>query len=496
MSLRRVASRTAACTVATTVLALAAAPGASAATKRDLLYNTTTSTGVVQVVLRLPSSVPALPGVPNPVVLTLLGTDAQGHHGVTGTDVATARSFLAGGSLVTDSALSTLLSPINRTVAASLSDPGQKSVGVVQAPANPLGLGLGVLSQKAAVTPASRTAAASATLADASLGSLRSLGVGTVLEPALAQLQTALATVTSTATPLTNAIGTLPALPVISVPNPLAGVVTGAPATISTPALSGATLSSTVGELPAQISALTAKLLDGSVLKVSAVDTAQSLTPATSSVTATGDSGVASVDLFGGLVRVTATKASVAAKAGLTKSAAGCSAAATLVSVKVSDAFGDLLTAVASEKGITAGLLDGTLGQTLAPTVASVVGTVDAALGTVLSELTDLLSSLNAGASAIRQGTTSTSISPDGHSVEAHAVPAQVVLGLPVAPDLLTLSIGRADAVSSLSVATTSVVTPTQELPHTGGSGSAALLAVGVVAIGAATAAFRRRVLG
>ena len=497
MTLRRAASRAATCTVATTLLALAAAPGASAATKRDLLYSSTTSTGVVQVVLALPSTVPALPGVPNPVVLTLLGTDAQGHHGATGADVATAHSYLAGGSLVTASPLAQLLSPINRTLSASLSDPGQKSAGVVEAPANPLGLGLGVVTQKAGVTPASRAATASSTLADASLGSLRSLGLGTVLEPALAQLNTALATVTASASPLTGAISGLPALPVISVPNPLSGVVTGAPATIATPALSGATLSSTVNELPAQIAALTAKLLDGDVLKVTAVATKQSLTPTATSVTAAGDSGVATVDLFGGLVQLTATQAKVSAKAGLTKSAAGSSAVATLVSVKVSDAFGDLLKLVASEKGLTAGLLDGTLGQTLDPTVAGVVGTVDAALDTVLGELTGLLSSLNAGASAVKQGTTSTKVSPDGHSVEAHAVPAQVVLGLPVAPDLLTLSIGKADAVSALSVASTAVVpaAPAEELPHTGLSDSAGLLALGVVVIGAATAAFRRRAL-
>ena len=500
MTLRHVVTRTATCTLATTVIALAAAPGAaSAATaKRELLYNTTTSTGVVQLVLALPSTVPALPGVPNPVVITLLGTDAQGHHGATGADVATAHSYLAGGSLVTDSALSAVLGPLNRTVTASLSDPGDKSEGLITAPSNPLGLGLGVVTQKAGVSAATRAATSSSTLADASLGSLRSLGLGTVLEPALAQLNAALATVTDQASPLTGAISGLPALPVISVPNPLSGVVTGVPATISTPALSGATLSSTVNELPAQIEALTDKLLDGDVVKLNAVSTKQALTPAATSVTAAGDAGVASVDLFGGLVQVTASQAKVSAKAGLTKSAASSTAAATLVSVKVSDDFGDLLQLVASEKGLTAGLLDGTLGQTLSPTVEAVVATVDAALDTVLEELTGLLSSLNAGASAIKQGTTSKTVSADGHSAEAHAVPAEVVLGLPVAPDLLTLSIGKADAVAGLSVASAVVAAPdapAEELPHTGLADQAGLLALGVIVVGAATAAYRRRAL-
>ena len=495
MRLIRAAAGTTACTLATLLVAVAAAPGATAAASSELLYNSTTSTGVVSLTLTLPSTIPALPGVPNPISITLLGTQAQGHHGAADADVASATSFLAGGSLVSSSVLSGALSPLSRTVSASLADSGNKSAASLSLPSNPLGLAVNVGSQKASVIKATRVATSSGTLADVSLGSLRSLGLGAVLDPALAQLNAALTTVTNQATPLTDALSAVPALPSISVPNPLAGIV-GGPATISTPALSGATLSGTVNELPAQIQALTAKLLDGAAITLKTVDTGQAITPATSSITAAGHSGLASVDLFGGLVSVKATQASATAKAGVTKSAAASDASATLIEVKISTAFGDLLRLVASEKGITAGLLDGTLGQTLDATVKPVVQAVDAALNTVLSELTALLSSLNSGASLIKQGTVTKKISADGHSVEAHAVPAQVTLGLPIAPNLLTLAIGKADAVSALSVAQITPVTPgtpPRALPRTGLGQQGGLLALGVLIIGAATVGLRRR---
>ena len=235
----RIARAATGTSLATALLALATTPFAAAATPA-LRYNSTSSTGVVSLTLTLPSTVPALPGVPNPISLTLLGTDAQGHHGAADADVATARSYLGGGSLVSSSVLSGALAPLSRTVVASLADPGVKSAGVLSLPSNPLGLAVSVGSQGAGVNRASQSGTSAATLTNVSLGSLRSLGLGAVLEPALAQLNGALSTVTTQATPLTNAIGTLPALPTISVPNPLASVV-GGPATISTPPLSGAT---------------------------------------------------------------------------------------------------------------------------------------------------------------------------------------------------------------------------------------------------------------
>ena len=490
-------ARVAACTAATALLSTGAGVGtATAATgPKDLRYRSLTSTGVVQLVLTLPSTVPALPGVPNPLVLTLLGTDAQGLHGAPGTaDVATAHSYLAGGSLVTDSALAAVLGPLNRTLTADLAHPGTQSATLVTVPSNPLGLDLAVAGQTAAVDKSSRLTTSTGNLASASLGSLRSLGLGAVLDPALAQLDAALATVAAQTGPLTSGLSAVPTLPTLAVPNPLAGIV-GGPASITTPALSGATLASTVGQLPAQVKALEAKLLDGAAVKLNGVDTSQGITPTAGAVAATAQSKLLSIDLFGGLVTVRATEAVASAKAGLTRATAASSASATLLDVKVADAVGTLLQVVASDKGLAAGLFDGSLGQTLDPVTKAVVGTVNVALGQVLAQLTSLLSSLNSGAALIQQGTVNKKVSADGHSAEAHAVPAQVTLGLPVAPNLLTVSVGKADAVAALSVAPP-VVTPTgpvHELPHTGLADGTPLLAVGLLLLAGMARAVRRR---
>jgi LPXTG-motif cell wall-anchored protein len=490
-------ARVAACTAATALLTTAAGVTSSAAAaKPELHYRSTTATGAVQVVLNLPAGVPALPGVPNPLVLTLLGTDATGFHGASAaSDIATAHSYLAGGSLVTDSALAAVLGPLGRTLTSDLTHPGLKSASLISVPSNPLGLGLDVTNQTANVTAASRQAQSSANLASASLGSLSSLGLGVVLTPALATLNTAVATVTTQTAALTSALSAVPALPPLTIPNPLSPIL-GGPTTITTPTLDGGTLTTAIGELPAQIQAITDKLLNGAVVTLNGVTTSQAILPAASSIAATAQSQLLSIDLFGGLVRIDATKALASATAGITQGSATTAASATLLSVKVSTALGDLLTLVANDKGITAGLLNGTLGQVLSGPTQALVTTVDGALNTVLAQLTTLLSQLNSGADLIQQGTVSQSVSPDGHQASSHAVPAQVLIGLPVAPNLLTIAVGKADAVSALSVAAPTAVTPTTpipELPHTGASTGAGALAALLLLAAGGTVALRRR---
>jgi LPXTG-motif cell wall-anchored protein len=488
-------ARVAACTAATALLTSAAGvSSATAATGQpELHYRSTTATGAVQVVLNLPSTLPALPGVPNPHVLTLLGTDATDFHGTsTASDIATAHSYLAGGSLVTDSGLAAILGPLNRTLTADLAHPGLMSANALTVPTNPLGLALDVANQTASVTTASKQALSSSNLTSASLGSLTSLGLGAVLTPTLATLNTALSTVTTQTAALTSALSAVPALPPVTIPNPLSPIL-GGPSTITTPTLSGTTLSTAVAELPAQVQAILDKLLDGAVLTINGVDTSEGILPAASTVAATAQSHLLSIELFGGLVSVDATKALASAKAGITHSSAGADASATLLSLKVSDSLGDLLTLVANDKGLTAGLLDGSLGQVLSGPTQALVTTVDGALNTVLAQLTTLLSSLNSGANLIQQGTVTKSVSADGHRAESHAVPAQVLVGLPVAPDLLTIAVGKADAVSALSVTNPTAVTPAVELPHTGASGQAGALALLLLLAAGGTLVLRRR---
>lgn len=481
-------TRVAACTAVAALLTVATGVGnAAAADSSDTLYQATSGTGVLQISLKLPV---ALPGVPNPAVLTLLGTQAVASHDRAGSDIAAAQSFLAGGGLT---AAGSPLSGLNRVVSASLSSPGDHAATILAVPANPLGLDLDVSAQHAAVDAVSRITSSSGSLADAKLGSLRSLGLGTSLDTALATLTAAIASLVTQSSSITSTLGSLPSLPSVSLPNPLSGVVPGAPATISTPTVSGATLAGTVTALPAQVQAVLAKLLDGAAVSLSAIGTTQKIVPSLSSVASSGSTNALDLSLFGGLVDVTATKASVTATAAKTAGAATAGASATLLSVKIATALTDLVTLVASDKGITAGLLDGTLlGSALDPLLKPVVQQVDTALADVLSQLAALLSSLNSGAKLIQQGTVTKKVSADGHSAEAHAVPAQVTLGLPVAADLLTVSVGKADAVSALAVASP-VTVPQNDLPKTGASEAATLLALTLLALAGGTLLVRRR---
>jgi LPXTG-motif cell wall-anchored protein len=487
--------RIVACTATAALLTVAAGTGSAAAAtqKKGLLYKATSSTGVVQLQLNLPV---ALPSVPNPAVLTLLGTDAQAFRGLSGADVTTARSFLAGGNLVTGSALAGLLAPLNRVVTATLASPGLHTANTLAVPSNLLGLGLNVGDQLANVNALTRLASSGGQLSSAQLGSLRSLGLGAALDTALGTLTTALTTVTSQTGALTSALSTLPSLPALSLPNPLAGLIPGVPATISTGTLSGAALASTIAGLPAQVQAVLTQLTDGALVSLGTVTTSQDVTPSVSTLVSKATTAATNVSLLGGLVKIVATNAAVAATSGLTPQTAKASASPTLLSVTIADALTNLLSLTASDKGITAGLLDGSLlGSTLSAVLAPIVATINTALNTVLDELTSLLSSLNSGAQLITQGTSSKKVSANGHQAEAHAVPAQVTIGLPVAPDLITLSIGKADVLSALSVAAPTTITPvtTPELPHTGGSGNAAVLALVLVALAGGVVGVRRR---
>jgi len=468
---------------------VAAQPAAAAGSGSPILYRATT--GVVQLVLTLPAGAAALP-IPRPAVLTLIGTDGAGLHSAGTPDVARTDSFLAGGSLITGTPASAALSPLGRVLTADLAHPHPVAPPALTVPPNPLGLNLGVGAQTASVQPTT-SSTASSTLAKASLDAL---GLAPVLDPAEKQLETALAALKPATKRISEAISKLPALPLPgTVPNPLQPI-TGGPATIPTPAVSGPVLSSVVDTLPAQVQALLDRLIKGAVVQLDgALDTGQGISPATDSATATGHTNLADLQLFGGLVVVKASQATATATAGLTKSAASAGASATLVQVTVSDAFGTLLKAVASDQGVTASLLDGALGMGLDKTTKSLVMAADAALNTLLQQLTDVLMMLNSGAKLIKQGTATHTVSPDGRTAQAHAVPAQVTLGLPGAPNLVQVSVGRADAVVAVAapIAPVAPVAVGAALPRTGleqgGTAAAALLLVS----GLGLVALRRR---
>lgn len=470
------------------LLALTSAGTASAQDAATTAVSAATTSGVVQVVLTLPQDVP---GLPNPVELTLLGTD-----GTLEGDQAETNSYLAGGSLVTDSPLAPVFAPLSRTLTATTADPGPKSETGIAVPDNPLQLQLEAGSQTAAVTAATGASTATSELADASLASLSALGLDPVLDPLLGGVNTALTTLVAAAQPLTGAVGGLPSLPSVPVPNPLAPVV-GGPATIPTPTLGGPALAGTINELPARVEALLDQLQNGALVELSGLDTSQAVTPAAGGGTATASAQLLTAELFGGLVSVEATEAVATAKAGLTRAAADADASATLVEVTIADSFGELLMAVASDQGITAGLLDGSLGQTLDPTVRPTVEAVDTALNALLAQLTGLLEALGGGADLIQQGTVTETVSADGRSAEALASPAVVQLGLPVAVNLVELQIGAAAAAVEVAQVAAPVqpVVPVEPvpdtLPRTGAAALAPLAGLGL--LGTAALLYRRR---
>lgn len=485
---RAAAGATAGVVLGATAL-VAATPAAAAGSGSPILYRATTGTGVVQLVLTLPSTAP---GFPNPAVLTLIGTDGQGLHSAGTPDVARTDSFLAGGSLITGTPLSAGLSPLGRILTADLAHPHPTAPQALTFPSNPLGLVLEGGTQTANVQPTT-SSAASSRLAKASLVSLDALGLGRVLDPASTQLTAALDQLTTALQPLDAAADKLPTAPVVTVQNPLQPI-TGGLATMSTPRnVSGKTLVTEINTLPGQVTALLKKLRMGAVLQLDGLDTLQGISPAASSATATGRTNLADVQLFGGLVIVRASKATATATAGLTKSAASSSASATLVEVTVSDDFATLLKVVASDRGITARLLAGSpAGTALDTAVQPAVMAANAALDALFKQLTGLLANLNSGAKLLRQGTATHTVSPDGRTAQAHAVPAQVTLGLPGATNLLQVSIGRADAVVAVAtpVAPAAPVAAGAVLPRTGleqgGTVAAALLLVsglGLVAV-------------
>lgn len=106
----------------------------------------------------------------------------------------------------------------------------------------------------------------------------------------------------------------------------------------------------------------------------------------------------------------------------------------------------------------------------------------------MLAQLTALLESLNAGAKLIKQGTVSEEVAADGRSAEASATPAEVTIGLPVAPDLLTVSIGAVEALAAVAPAPVA-----QSLPRTGAQDALPTAAAALLLAGLATVAVRRR---
>jgi len=502
----------------TVVAAVASAGAAGAATTPnggDTLYRGTADASAVQLVLTLPDQLTAATGavLPNPADLSLIRTTGQALHDGKSPDVATSTADLAGGNVVTASALAPALTALNQNVTATLANPRPAafSGGTIDPASNPLRLGFALGPLTAGTNPTDRSTDSAGALVRTTAGSLADLLPAPALQgldSLIAEINTALTSATAALAPVTSAVGGLappPGLPPISVPNPLASVVPGTPSTITVPTtgINGGAVADAVNQLPAQVAALIARLRNGALVTVNGVTTSQSVKPGGTATVSSGAANVGDVSLFGGLVSLVATKATATASAGAAAGKAAANASATLVEIRVSNDLGDLLKLVASEQGVTADLLSGTaLGSALNAATKDALTTVNASLNALLAELTSLLQMLGSSAKIIQQGTVTKSTSPDGRHAEAHATPAQVAVGLPVAPNLVALSLGKVDVVADrqvvppVAVAPAGVTRPTvpeRKLAFTGASlPLTAGLAAGLLAVAAALARRRR----
>ena len=490
---------TAALTLAVSATALV--PAHAATKPAPLSTRATASAAVVALALNLPDAIPAIPGVPRPLSLNLVSVDGGGLHDATGraSDLTSALSHLAGGTVVTETPLKSVL---QRELKADQAKPGTQKADLLSVPQNPLGLTLAVAPQSVTATVGAALGGASRTqVVTSGLGSLASLGAGPAVDAILDPISQAVATIGGQAKPLTDGLGSVTSqLPSTTVPSPLAPIV-GGPATITTPKTTPDVFTQLLAhDVPAQLAAIKDKLKNGAVVTLNGLDAQQATSNLTGGVVrGTASSNLTDVSLFGGLVTVTASKSSAMAVAGGAAGTGKASGSATLAQVRIGTELGDLLNALVSDKGITVGLLDGTLlGKQLDATTHDVVATVDASLNTALAQVVTLLETLNGGAKLIRQGTFTQSVSKDGKSAEAHATPAQVSLGLPGLPNLVQLAIGKSDAVVGAQqvVPATPILLPrtveqdVHSLPRTGASTTLALLG-GMTLLGAV--AIRRR---
>jgi len=461
-----------------------AAPATRSATTTDNLFSGTTDSSAVQLVVTFPAQLNAvfsqLAGtplaVPNPLSVALIHTSGSARHDGRSADTSTATSDLINGSLVDSSALTPVLGQLKRTVVASLTNPSPATATLASVPSpNPLTLSLSAGTVAASASKADRSNAGTGNLASAGLLSLKAIGVPQQLQDALNQITAALQTVVAQAAPLTTVLNGLPSLPAVPAMSlgPVTGPLAGTPlapvaaaiptSTPAIPSLSPQALTDLLNQLPATLNALIDQLLNQPLITLGAASTSQSIKPAGSGTVSSAAANVGDINILGGLLTVTATKASAVADATGVAGKATSDASATLAKVSVSPngPLANLLTVIADDKGLAAALGGlGGVSSTLQPTLGTAVAALNNGLNAALMQLNGLLQTLGGGAQVLQQGTVSKSVSPDGKHAEAHAVPAKVTLGLPGAANLVALSLGSADAVADRAPAITPVTAP------------------------------------
>ncbi|HVU72146.1 MAG TPA: hypothetical protein VHE83_04235 [Mycobacteriales bacterium] len=480
---------------------ITAAGSASAAPRRaHAAAGTTTGSAesdVVSVSLKTPLDqvLDSLLKLGSPITLNLVSASGNSINTTSQQDV-NGRSDLASGTVADSPLLSAIL---KRSVVASKKAPVPAAQNLLDVPANPLGLQLTAAPQSAAVSPTALTSVARTQVATSSLGSLDSLGLSGVLDPAFSALNTAVQQLVSALAPAVNQLNNIPTVALGSIPNPLNLLLGSGPATITLPSVGGSTLVNLVNGLPATVKQLEDDLESGALISLDGVDAQEAVSPTASSTKSTAIAKLADLKLLGGLITVSGFGSNVTALAnGIDPKQAGGSKAtadAQLVSVTIDDgsntALGHLLEAVVDSNGITADVLN-QLDPSVSQTLTSGVDAVTSAANTLLTALGVTIKKSDV---ATQQTAT---------HAEAHASGVLVEVAPPGTGLDLKVRVGATDAESNYA-APTAVALPAPHAPPAGTKAPVKRLAytgsdlplLGLTALllaGSAVAVRRRRV--
>lgn len=453
-------SRSVIVAAATAGLLVAATAVPAGAAEVPAFYGGTTTANVVKLVLTLPGQEPLGVGLISANGSSLfdpkgLSAQPQSSHAFAG---------LASGTLVEGTGP---LSPLNRSVVATLEKPSPDASNFLALPGNPLGLAGSAGDLTAKVTGGSGSNASAASLATVSLGSLTSLLANLpaeVTKPVQAgiadgstQISDGLKQVLDALTPVTGPAG--------------AGDPTGT--------LQGVidTVNGVVANLPASI----AQVQNKPIVSLGALRSAQSITQTGDGVKATATTKLASLNLLGGFVTLDGFENTATAFA---NGVAGGATAVPQPAVAKVVVANDLAVLGLDVKGVRAqvGSIQGV--------PAEVVAAVNTALDAVEAGLKQVF---DATGVSITQSAGTNKVSPDGR--EATAAASGLLINLaPGGTQLLSLEIGAASATALAQQPVVPPVVPpveppvTPNLPKTGAElpltgGAALLLLAGAVAV-------------
>jgi LPXTG-motif cell wall-anchored protein len=449
-----------------TVIAVAGTAGATAPARAHAAGGATTTGAAQSTVIAISLKTPldqvldSLLHLGSPITLNLVS--ASGNSINTDKTDANGRSDLASGTVAD---LPLLASVLKRSVVASMKTPVPAPQNLLSLPANPLGLQLTAAPQSAAVSPTTLTSVARTQLATSALGSLNSLGLGAVLDPAFAGLNSAAQGVLDALTPLSNALGSIPDVTIPSIPNVLQPLLGGPANLMNSTAIGGSTISGLVAALPQTLTDLENAIENGAVISLDGVDAQESIAPTASSTRSTAFGRLADLKLFGGLITVSGFGSTVSATATGTdpKKAGGSHAEADAQLVKASlddggsSLLGKTLVAVVDSKGLALQVLGST---GVSQSVQDLAAALNSAVGTLTTQLNNLLGMLGV---TIQQS--AVQHSETAMHAEAHASGVLVEVAPPSSGLDLKVRVGATDAESNYAAPAVTLPAPKAPAP-------------------------------